>query len=157
MESKTLGPHKISPLARLFPRHSDETYEALKRDIELHGQTEPIARHRGLILDGVHRLQACIDLGKKPRIVDLKDDVSPMAFVLSKNLHRRNLAKEERVVLAFRISEGSGPGRPSEGQGGHYRACVQICTAVHPISHDVLPTIPRYRQPYPRKMMSPQG
>ena len=120
MESETLGPHKISPLARLFPRHSDETYEALKRDIELHGQTEPIARHRGLILDGVHRLQACIDLGKKPRIVDLKDDVSPMAFVLSKNLHRRNLAKEERVVLAFRISEGSGPGRPSEGQGGHY-------------------------------------
>ena len=120
MESETLGLHKISPLARLFPRHSDETYEALKRDIALYGQTEPIARHRGLILDGVHRLQACIDLGKKPWIVDLIDDVNQIAYVVSKNLHRRNLAKGEKVVLAFRISEGSGPGRPSEGQGGHY-------------------------------------
>ena len=114
------GPHKISPLARLCPRHSDETYKALKQDIELHGQTDAISRHRGLILDGVHRLQACIDLGREPWIVDLKDDVSPMAFVLSKNLHRRNLAKGERVVIAFRISEGSGPGRPSGGQGAHY-------------------------------------
>ena len=120
MESETLGLHKISPLARLFPCHSDETYEALKRDIALYGQTEPIARHRGLILDGVHRLQACIDLGKKPWIVDLIDDVNQIAYVVSKNLHRRNLAKGEKVVLAFRISEGSGPGRPSEGQGGHY-------------------------------------
>ena len=120
MESETLGLHKISPLARLFPCHSDETYEALKRDIALHGQTEPIARHRGLILDGVHRLQACIDLGEEPWIVDLRDDVNQIAYVVSKNFHRRNLAKGEKVVLAFRISEGSGPGRPPEGQGGHY-------------------------------------
>ena len=119
MESETLGSHKISPLARLFPRHSGDTYEALKRDIELHGQTEPISRHRGLILDGVHRLQAYLELGKNPWIVDLKDDVNPQAFVVSKNIRRRDLAKGERVVLAFRISEGSVPGRPSEGQGEH--------------------------------------
>ena len=125
MESETLGLHKISPLARLFPRHSDETYEALKQDIALHGQTEPISRHRGLILDGVHRLQACIELGKKPRIVNLKDDVNPLSFVVSKNIHRRNLAKEERVVLAFRISEGSGPGRPSEDQGPTIEAAAK--------------------------------
>lgn len=39
MESDTLGPYKSSPLARLSPRHSDETCEALKQDIALHRLT----------------------------------------------------------------------------------------------------------------------
>ena len=123
MESETLGPHKISPTGswpRLFPRHSDETYEALKQDIKLHGQTEPIARHRGLILDGVHRLHACIDLGKKPRIVDLKDDVSPIAFVdsgLAKISTGGISPKGKGSCSPFVSPKAPGPGVPPRAKG----------------------------------------
>lgn len=56
--SETLGPHKIGPLARLFPRHSDETYEALKQDIALHRLTA------GRLLAGGARRRCSGDSGR---------------------------------------------------------------------------------------------
>ena len=73
MERDFIGEHEISPLARFFPRLSPKAYESFKGDIEKYGQKDPIARHRGLIIDGVHRLLASIELGKPESTEGLGD------------------------------------------------------------------------------------
>ena len=66
MEYESIGGHQISPLARLIPPYKGEEYKRLLWDIQERGQQEPISRHRGLIIDGIHRLQVCVDLDIEP-------------------------------------------------------------------------------------------
>ena len=119
MEKDFIGEHEISPLARRFPRLSPKAYKRFKADLEKHGQKDPIARHRGLIIDGVNRLLASIELGMEPWIEDLDDSVDPVAYVSSKNNHRRDLDKDERIIIAFRFSEESTSGRPPQENDAH--------------------------------------
>ena len=109
MEKDFIGEHEISPLARFFPRLSPKAYERLKRDIEKYGQRVPIARHRGLIIDGVHRLRACIELGIEPLIEDLHDSVDPGAYASSENFHRRDLDKEQKSSSPSAFPKGQRP------------------------------------------------
>ena len=88
---------------------SPKAYKRFKADLEKHGQKDPIARHRGLIVDGVNRLLASIELGMEPWIEDLDDSVDPVAYVSSKNNHRRDLDKDERIIIAFRFPKSQRP------------------------------------------------
>ena len=45
----------LHPEALATPRMNSENYEALKRDIEMNGQIDPITVYRGKIVDGRHR------------------------------------------------------------------------------------------------------
>lgn len=45
----------LHPLAKTTPRMTDENYQALKADIDVNGQLEPITLYRGRIIDGRHR------------------------------------------------------------------------------------------------------
>ena len=119
MEKDFIGEHEISPLARRFPRLSPKAYKRFKADLEKHGQKDPIARHRGLIIDGVNRLLASIELGMEPWIEDLDDNVDPVAYVSSKNNHRRDLDKDQKIIIAFRFSEESTSGRPPQENDAH--------------------------------------
>ena len=130
MERDFIGEHEISPLARFFPRLSPKAYESFKGDIEKYGQKDPIARHRGLIIDGVHRLLASIELGKEPWIEDLDDSVDPVAYVSSKNNHRRDLDKDQKIIIAFRFSEESTSGRPPQEHDAHSPPFLTIGEAV---------------------------
>ena len=114
MENETIGGHEISPVARFIPPYKREEYNRLLWDIQERGQQEPISRHRGLIIDGVHRLQVCVELGIEPWIVDVDDDVDPMDFVVTRNLLRRELSKNQRAFIAHALSVGSPPGRPAQ-------------------------------------------
>ena len=114
MEYETIGGHQISPLARLIPPYRDEEYKRLLWDIQERGQQEPISRHRGLVIDGIHRLQVCVELGIEPLFVDMDDDVDPMDFVVTRNLVRRDLSKNQRACIAYALSVGSPPGRPAQ-------------------------------------------
>ena len=118
MEYKLIDGHRVSPLARLIPPYRDEEYKRLLWDIQERGQQEPISRHCGLIIDGIHRLQVCVELGFEPEFVDLDEDINPLDFVVTRNLLRRNLSQNQRACIAYALSEGSSPGRPALTENG---------------------------------------
>ncbi len=50
------------PLAGTNPYSSEEQYELLKADIDANGVIVPIVFYRGLLVDGRHRVRACMEL-----------------------------------------------------------------------------------------------
>ena len=53
---------KEHPLASHNPYSSDEQYELLKKDIDGNGVLVPVVFYRGLLVDGRHRVKACLEL-----------------------------------------------------------------------------------------------
>lgn len=106
----------------IFPLIDGDEFEALKRDIEEHGQREPIIYVDGEIIDGRNRLRACQELGIEPKIRDLTaaEAGDTFALVMSLNFHRRHLKPHEKgkALAAFMEHVGakkrSGPGQPKK-------------------------------------------
>jgi DNA repair exonuclease SbcCD ATPase subunit len=106
---------KQHPLSAAFPAMSAEDFQALKDDIEVNGQREPIMLFDGMVLDGWHRYRACIDLGIKPQQFTFTDK-DPVAFVLSTNLHRRHLTASQRAAAVVACSSWAPAHRPKSGE-----------------------------------------
>jgi hypothetical protein len=102
----------VHPAAELFPMMSEEELRALGEDIKKNGLREGVALLDGKLLDGRNRLEAMEAVGIKlttgngqiewakipSRNVKGSD---PIAFVISKNIHRRHLtADQKRDVIA---------------------------------------------------------
>lgn len=83
------------PVANIFPLMTGAEYDALVSDIAEHGQHEAIWLCDGMVLDGRNRLRACNQLGLVPEFREYTGD-DPQAFVVSLNLHRRHLTREQR-------------------------------------------------------------
>ena len=111
--------YEIHPAAELFPMLSDEAYAQLRDDIRQHGQLDEIILFEGRVLDGRNRLRACVELGIDPFHAELEECKSPVAYVLSKNLHRRHLTSSQLAAVATKalplLEEEAGV-RKSEGQ-----------------------------------------
>lgn len=90
-------------VADLFPLISGDDYDALKADIKEHGVREPITLHDGRILDGRNRYAVCRDLNVDCPSCEWDGVGSKVAFVISKNLHRRHLSSGQRAALAAEI------------------------------------------------------
>ena len=101
----------VSILAKIFPAMKDAQYNRFKRGIREVGLLDPIVLWRGTIIDGVHRLRACLELGVEPCFTTLPDDANPLDFVIGKNELRRNLTARGRIIAAYRASKLSRPGR----------------------------------------------
>ena len=89
------------PLSNLFPLMRGEAFEALKRDISENGLREPIVTTNGEILDGRNRWRACDESGCEPMFVEWAErweNDSPLAFVISMNVHRRHLKESQRAM-----------------------------------------------------------
>ena len=97
--ARALGVH---PAAELFPLMKGPELGLLVEDIDEHGLREPIVMYQGLVLDGRNRLRACEIAGVEPRFVEWEGVGSPLAFVLSRNLHRRHLNEGQRAIIAAR-------------------------------------------------------
>lgn len=95
---------RIHPAAEWMPGMSPEEFEGLKHDIAEHGLLNPIVMWQEQILDGRHRLRACVELGVEPKFIDLPDDTDPYEYVFSHNLHRRHLDVSQRAILAARMA-----------------------------------------------------
>jgi len=93
------------PAAELFPMMHEDELEKLAADIGANGLREPVVLYEGQILDGRNRLRACELAGVEPRFVEWDGEGSPLAFVLSCNLHRRHLDESQRSVIASRAKE----------------------------------------------------
>jgi len=95
--------------------------QALADDIKKNGQTDPIIYiieadpndldgDGKVVIDGRNRLLACKLAGIKPMFENAYDVCyqDPIAFVLSKNLHRRHLTAEQRAAIVLQAEELSG-------------------------------------------------
>ena len=113
--------HPLHPLCSIFPQMSDEEFDALRDDIEQHGQRDAIVLWDGQILDGRHRMQACLALGIEPkfRTVEMTWEEAK-AYVLSVNLTRRHLDASQRAMIASRMATLE-KGRPAQIEN------AQIC------------------------------
>jgi hypothetical protein len=102
VDTKRGWPTGAHPAAELFPLMKDTDRGLLVDDIVEHGLREPILVYQGLILDGRNRLRACEIAGVEPRFVEWDGVGSPLAIVLSRNLHRRHLNEGQRAIIAAR-------------------------------------------------------
>lgn len=81
-------------------------YAALVDDIKRNGLRDPIVRYhenaKWYVLDGRNRLRACQDAGVKPQWDDYvgKD---PIAYAMSKNVHRRHLNETQRAFVGAEL------------------------------------------------------
>src|SRR5690606_37067509 len=89
---------------------TDEEYEALKADIAEHGVQVPVEYdEEGNILDGYHRVRACLELGITdwPKVVrrGLTEE-QKRAHARRLNLNRRHLTREQkRALIAEALKE----------------------------------------------------
>jgi len=114
---------KAHRLARYFPILEGEEFALLVKDIEEHGQLEPIVMVQGEILDGVNRYRACEQLGIDS-IVEEYRGADPLSYVISLNIRRRHMDTSQRAMLATEmlpefeksIAEGKEERKDSSGQ-----------------------------------------
>jgi ParB-like chromosome segregation protein Spo0J len=94
------------PAAEMIPPMSDEEYADLLADIREHGQRQKIVVDaEGRVLDGRHRLRACVELGIEPHIEPYLGGDSPVEFVCSLNLRRRHLTQSQLAAIAVDLEE----------------------------------------------------
>jgi ParB-like chromosome segregation protein Spo0J len=95
----TVNGYEVHPLAEYFPILEGEEFEKLVKDIEENGQNESIVLYKGQILDGVNRMRACEQLGRKPETKEY-EGADPLKYVISSNIRRRHLTVSQRSMLA---------------------------------------------------------
>ena len=94
----------LHPACAVFPTPSEKDIQELANDIKHNGLIEPITlTPNGLILDGKVRWSACETAGIEPRTVTYEGD-DPIAFVLSKNKHRRHLSVSQKAMTVARLA-----------------------------------------------------
>jgi ParB-like chromosome segregation protein Spo0J len=95
---------KFHDAANIFPLLEDDELDALANDIKRHGLREPIETLDGEIIDGRNRYRACLLRQVKPVYEAIETD-DPVAYVLSKNLHRRHLTPSQISMVGARARE----------------------------------------------------
>lgn len=94
------------PYAEIFPLHDEgPAFAEFCEDIKANKLLEPIIKFEGMVLDGRRRERGCRKAGIDPRYKEFtgtREDA--LAFVMSKNLHRRHLGEGERAIVAARYA-----------------------------------------------------
>jgi ParB-like chromosome segregation protein Spo0J len=102
--------YKLHPACDAWPQMSEDALAKLAEDIKANGLREPATiTTDGLMLDGRNRALACERVGVKLNTVVFKGS-DMVAFVISKNLHRRHLPKRDLAFIGAalaRIRHGS--------------------------------------------------
>jgi hypothetical protein len=112
MTSKWREKYKVHPAADVFPEMSDDELQKLGSDIQKHGLREPVifqVRPERLI-DGRNPMEAMerVGLNGSAKVIYLGQDKDPVAFIISKNIHRRHLTKQQQadlIVAAIKAGE----------------------------------------------------
>lgn len=121
------------PLSAAFPSMETEAFEELKADIRKHGVKEKIVLYEGMIMDGWHRYVALCQLQMPlPPMLDFEGN-DPVATVMSKNLHRRNMDNAQRAYSIALLSEWQ-KGKPVPPAPRESAASVAVAVAEKPMS-----------------------
>lgn len=114
--SSTIQEHLV---AQLFPDMSMGEYLDLRADIKAHGLKAPILLWHGQLVDGRHRLRACLEVGVNPQFkeVDCREE-DLERLVWSMNAVRRQLTAGQKAMIGALMSEGAKVGRPKKALPG---------------------------------------
>lgn len=103
-QDDTLDGRRIHALASLFPPMSGDEFAAICEDVKANGLVEPIILLDGEILDGIHRLKACLQVGTQPRYQEWDGEGgTPVQYVWSRNWTRRHLSAGQRAVISLTV------------------------------------------------------
>jgi hypothetical protein len=106
---------EFHPLANLFPLIEGAEFDELVADIKANGLSEAIVVFDDKILDGRNRYRACVAAAVQHRIMPYRG-ADPLAFVISKNVHRRHLNESQRAIVAAKLAQlRPGDNQHSEG------------------------------------------
>lgn len=128
------------PAADLFPMMTGETLKELAKDIRECGLQDPIVLWEGEILDGRNRYKACALAGVSPHFRTLDECASPVAYVLSANLHRRHLSRAECAAVAAdalpmfeeEARKRQADGGKKAGRGRPRKVCTELVQTLPP-------------------------
>jgi protein gp37 len=96
---------EFHPLADIFPLMQGPDFDALAEDIRSNGLRERITvTSDGKIIDGRNRYLACLKAKVEPKFDEYKGKGNLLAYVISKNLHRRHLDESQRGMVAARLA-----------------------------------------------------
>ena len=95
-------PYPISFLALAFPPLSPARYARLLASIRAHGLRRPIVVWRGQVIDGLHRLKACLEAGVEPRYEVLNDAEDPFEYLGDENVPLRSMDQNEKGKVGRR-------------------------------------------------------
>lgn len=108
----------VHPLAACFPLVGKEGLAALADDIKAYGQRQSVILAKiddtEYLIDGRNRLLACEIARLEPTVETLAQDLDPMQYIVSANVHRRHLTPSQKALAAARMTTAKGPGRPSK-------------------------------------------
>jgi ParB family chromosome partitioning protein len=97
-------PENWHEAAKLFPLLPDEELNDLAEDIKENGLLNPIMLFEGKVLDGRNRALACKKVGSAISTNEWQSNgTSPVAWVISQNLHRRHLTASQKAVVAYEL------------------------------------------------------
>jgi hypothetical protein len=96
---------EVRAAAQLLPAMANDEFDALVVDNREHGLRAPIVTLNGTMLDGRSRFAACRAAGVEPHFEEWEGEGSPVAFVLSANVHRRHLSASQRAAVAAGAEE----------------------------------------------------
>lgn len=106
-ETRSEDNPRFHEIANIFPLMDDESFEALVKDIDENGLTDPVVMLDGKILDGRNRWLACQSLGIAHREVKFDQlklgTEDPHAFVWSRNVQRRHLNAGQIAMAAEKL------------------------------------------------------
>lgn len=108
---------EFHPIADAFPLIEGDEKKELFADVAKNGIHEQGVLLDGMILDGRNRYLAAKSAGVEMpfRKFDKSiDGESPFAFVVSMNIRRRHMTTSQRAMVATKLANLSGKGRPKE-------------------------------------------
>jgi hypothetical protein len=101
-DEETLRAFVVHPAAALLPELPASEFDELKTDIKGRGLIVPILKRGKVILDGLHRLRACRELGIEPRFVEY-DGENEIGEIFLCNILRRHLTRDQRVAILAKL------------------------------------------------------
>lgn len=116
------------PIANIFPMLPPQELEDLAADIKANGLNHKITTYQNQILDGRNRFVACELAFVEPQFVEYIG-TSPVQFVISENLKRRQLSPSQAAAVslnALPFLEEEASNRREETQGRPSKLCQKI-------------------------------
>ena len=126
---KNLDRHEYSDL---YPEMEESQFQSFLDDINKNGYTDPtVYLFEGKVLDGWHRYQAALTLDESyltNRIGELDfqeyKGVDPLAFVHSRNGHRRHLTQAQLAVIALKHTKTLKKGNVKAQKDSDTQDCI---------------------------------
>ena len=103
---------EIRPETKRYRPLSAEEYQRLIASVSNLGQLHPILLYEDAVIDGVHRLRVCEEIGIDPKFRDVTGEGDPGDIAQASNEARRQLSTYELALLASERADAPS-GQPS--------------------------------------------